>query len=78
MSKYIDNLKTEYNKLLKREKNAEKFLNEVANDEEAEKWTPLFMLITQKLSAMMIEFKKTTGREMTDDEVFNGFKDVSV
>lgn len=78
MSKYIDNLKTEYNKLLKREKNAEKFLNEVATDEEAEKWTPLFIKITQGLSKLMIDFKKSAGREMTDSEVLNGFKDVRV
>lgn len=74
----IDDLKCEYNKLLKREKNAEKYLNEVATDAEAEKWKPAFIKITQQLSMMMLDFKKATGREMTTDEILNGFKDVSV
>jgi len=74
----LKNLKIKYNKLLKREKNAENYLNNVASEKEAEKWTPLFMLITQKLSMMMIDFEKVTGREMTDDEISNGFKDVNI
>lgn len=77
MSKYIDNLKTDYNKLLKREKNAENYLDNVATDTEAERWKPEFIKITQDLSMMMLDFKKATGREMTDDEILHGFKDVS-
>lgn len=77
MSKFIDNLKLEYNKLLKREKGAEYFLNNVATAREIEKWEPEFIKITVELSILINKFKSTTGREMTVDEIINGFKDVA-
>lgn len=77
MSKFIDNLKQEYNKLLKREKNAENFLDNVATPKDIEKWTPEFIKITVELSAIINKFKSSSGRDMTVDEIINGFKDVS-
>lgn len=74
----IDKLKLEYNTQLKREKNAENFLNNVATEKEIEKWTPEFIKITENLGALIAVYKYLTGIDMTTDEIINGFKDVSM
>jgi hypothetical protein len=50
----------------------------VAKEKEIEKWTPEFIKITVELSNLINKFKATAGREMTTDEIINGFKDVSI
>lgn len=71
----LNNLKIEYNRLLKREKNAENYLTNVATDAEVEKWMPEFIKITNQLSNMMFKLEKILNREMTHDEIVNGFKE---
>lgn len=59
----LNNLKIEYNRLLKREKNAENYLTNVATDAEVEKWMPEFIKITNQLSNMMFKLEKILNRE---------------
>lgn len=68
----LKTLKENYNKVLEREKNAEKFLD-AATQEQFKKWFPEFNKIIKELSGMMKEFEKITGRKMTRYEVLNGF-----
>jgi hypothetical protein len=37
------------------------------------KYLKLFNEVTQQLSKLMIEIKAAIGREMTQDEILNGF-----
>lgn len=68
-------LKKNYNALLEREKKAEIYLeNDKVPQENREKWMPEFVKITEQLSLLMREYKKTTGTEMLDNEVLQGFK----
>lgn len=70
-------IKKEYNKLLRRAKQAEYYLNNVqAPEEKLNKWIKAFQEITVVLSFLMQRFKVAAGREMTEDEILNGFKDV--
>jgi hypothetical protein len=76
LSKHINNIKLEYNNLLEREKKAEEFLNK-ANEKQREKWTPEFIKITKDLSSLIYKFKSAIGREMTQDEILNGFRNIN-
>jgi len=67
--------KQKYNDLLLREKKAELFLeNSKVSQADKDKWMPKFVEITEQLSLLMREYKKTTGEEMTTEEVLQGFK----
>lgn len=68
----IIELKSEYNKILEREKKAEKYLNK-ATDEQLKKWLPEFNKIVRDLSKLMYEYRELTGNEMTDTEILEGF-----
>ena len=68
-------LRAAYNILIKREKNAEKFLEDNSYSiEKRDKWIPEFCRITECLSLLMIEYKNITGEVMKDDNVLNGFQ----
>ena len=68
-------LKQAYNVLIAREKKAEKFLeNNSYTIEKRDSWVPEFVKITECLSMLMIDYKKITGEEMNDDNIFNGFQ----
>ncbi|PRR85550.1 hypothetical protein [Clostridium luticellarii] len=68
----LEELKQEYNGLIKRELRAEKWMD-TADKEDIKKWMPNYMGITIKLSRLMAEYRKITGKEMSDKEVFKGF-----
>lgn len=78
LSKYISSLKVDYNKLLVRFHKGCDFLENKATEAEVEKWLPLLEKIISDLSMVIVNFKKTAGREMTTDEIINGFKDVRI
>ena len=64
-----------YNILIKREKKAEKYLeNNSIAQETRDKWLPAFTDITEQLSLLMRKHREITGNNMTDMEVLNGFK----
>lgn len=69
----LDKLKEIYNKLLEREKKAEKWM-ETAPQDEIDKWMPSYLEITRRLSKLMAEFEKVTGRPMTQEECLEGLK----
>lgn len=73
MSLGLEQLKRQYNKTLVREKKAEEFLNK-ATEEECRKWVPEFLKIIVQLSKMIKEYKKLTGKEMTEEDVREGFR----
>lgn len=68
----VDAIKIEYNSLLAREKKAEEYLNK-ATPEQLKKWLPEFEKIEIQLSRLIWKFAATAGREMTKDEILNGF-----
>lgn len=74
MSKYISGLKDDYNKLLVRFKKGCDFLENKATEAEVERWMPLLEKIISDLSMVIADFKRTAGREMTTDEIVNGFE----
>lgn len=65
-------LRKQYNDILAREKKAEEFFKN-ASPEEVEKWLPEYTKIIIKLSKLMEEYTKLTGKNMTSNEIFNGF-----
>jgi hypothetical protein len=70
----LEKLKKKYNELLATEKKAEAFFdNPMESMERKEKWLPRFIEITRDLSLMMKKYRELTGKEMTEDEVFEGF-----
>lgn len=70
----LEELKKKYNKVLATEKKAEAFFdNPMETMERKEKWLPRFIEITRDLSLMMKKYRELTGKEMTEDEVFEGF-----
>lgn len=70
-------IKKEYNKLLKRAKQAEHYLDSVqVPEDKLNKWIKAFQEITIVLSFLIQRFEVAAGRKMTDDEILNGFKDV--
>lgn len=73
LAEKLKELKINYNKLLKREKKAEGFINN-ATDEQLELWLPEFYKITGELSVMMLQYEILTGRAMTVEESQEGLK----
>ena len=65
-------LKEEYNVLLKREKAAEHYFN-TATGEQVDKWLPKYNEIVVGLSNLIIQVEKEDGRELTSEEILNGF-----
>lgn len=71
----LEELKKKYNEVLATEKKAEAFFdNPLETMERKEKWLPRFIEITRELSLMMKKYRELTGKEMTEDEVFEGFR----
>ena len=63
-----------YNNLLKREKKAEKFLNDDTIDiAKREKWIPEYEKIVSELGQMIKEYRKMTGYDMPSKEMMDGF-----
>ena len=79
----------EYNKLIKRIENAEKFLESdtyIGKDKKAhkyqsleeeihykEKWIPEYQKLVKETGLMAIKYKELTGYEMPIEEKMNGF-----
>jgi len=68
-------LKEKYNKLLQREKNAEKFFDD-KNILQTKKDACMeeYQNIVRGLSKMTRAYKEITGKEMSDEEVLNGIE----
>lgn len=63
-----------YNYNIGRIKKAEEFMSSPSTTiEQVEKWLPEYNKVVNELSKLMREFKKKTGYEMSDKEIFNGF-----
>ena len=70
----LNELKTHYNKLIKRYKTGADYLdNNGIPLEEREKWMDEFRNIIDGLNGLLKEFKKL-GIETTEDEIMNGFE----
>ncbi len=65
-------LKIQYSKLISREKMAQQFF-ETATFEAVDKWIPKYNELVRQLSGLIILYKKLTGKEMTESEMFDGF-----
>ena len=79
----------QYNKLIKRRENAEKFLNSETYigidkkphkyqslEEEIrykEKWIPQYQKLVKEVGLMAIKYKEITGYKMPIEELLNGF-----
>ena len=79
----------EYNKLIKRIENAEKFLKSdtyIGKDKKAhkyqsleeeirykEKWIPEYQKLVKETGIMAAKYKELTGYKMVMDELMNGF-----
>lgn len=68
----ITKLKEKYNHFLERNRKAEEYFKD-HTVEECLRYLKLFNEVTQQLSKLMIEIKAVLGREMTQDEILNGF-----
>lgn len=68
-------LKKEYNRLLKRNKNAEEFFK-TKSIAECLKYLNLFNEVTQELGRLIFIIEYITGEELDYDVKLNGFKDV--
>lgn len=68
-------LKEEYNKLIVRQKKADKFF-EGKTYEQCKKWIEEYQNIIVLLSCLMGEYEIKEGHSMSDDEILNGFKEV--
>ena len=80
---------TEYNKLISRIKNAEKFLESdtyIGKDKKThkyqsleeeirykEKWIPEYQKLVKETGIMATKYKKITGYKIPTDELMNGF-----
>ena len=80
---------TEYNKLIKRIENAEKFLKSdtyIGKDKKPhkyqsleeeirhkDKWIPEYQKLVRETGLMAIKYKEITGYKMVMDEFMNGF-----
>ena len=80
---------TEYNKLINRIKNAEKFLESdtyIGEDKKShkyqsleeeirykEKWIPEYQKLVKETGLMAAKYKEITGYEMPIEELLNGF-----
>lgn len=73
MLKKLLALKQDYNKLIARNKNAEKYFK-THTIAECEKQLELFNDVTRKLSLLKIQIEIVSGKKLTDFEVLNGFK----
>lgn len=69
----LEDLKKRYNRVLEREKKAEKWM-ETVPESEVQKWMPEYLKITKQLSGMMQEFREIAGRSMTQEECLEGLK----
>lgn len=70
----IVELKKEYNKLITRFNNGDKYCKEHLNDKNIDRYVKELCNIAQKLGAYIEEFRRL-GYEMSKDEVLNGFKE---
>lgn len=70
----LADLKEKYNKTISREQKAREWLDK-ATEKQLEKWLPEYHKIVNELSLMMQEYKALTNKEMTDKQVFEGFKE---
>lgn len=68
-------LKQKYNKLLERNRNAEKYFS-THTVQECEKYMDLFNQVTKDISNTIKEFKIVYGLELTDQQIIEGFKEV--
>ena len=82
----------EYNKLIKRIENAEKFLNSetyIGKDKKPhkyqsleeeirykDKWIPEYQKLIKQVGLMAIKYKELTGYEMPMDEKMKGYKEI--
>lgn len=75
MNEEVTKFKIEYNYWLKRRLDAESYF-ENNPDKLNYKYMEEFHKITKKLSLLIKEYYNITGKNMTDREVFEGFKEV--
>jgi len=68
----LEEIKLKYNKLLEREHKAEEWMQK-ASSKEVDKWLPNYTEIAKQLSNLMEEYKITTGEDMTEKQISNGF-----
>lgn len=68
----MENLKKEYNELIKRHTNAEEYFKS-HTVEECLQALELFQNITVKLSRLRKRIEPLLNREMTEKEIWNGF-----
>ena len=71
----IVEVKKKYNYWLGRYLKAEEFINS-SEPEEVDKYLGLFHQIVRELSSLLQIFRELTGREMTKDEMYEGFNEV--
>lgn len=72
----LDDLKKQYNDLLIRNRKAESFFK-TKSVRECIKYLDLFNEVTTKLSILRNELETLLKREMTKEEILEGFKEVS-
>ena len=74
LSEYIE----QYNQLIKREKKGEAYLdNPEVPAQEKEKWIGEFQKIIRALNDLIWLIEKELGRNMTSEEILNGFTGVA-
>lgn len=69
----LEKLKERYTQVIARERKAEEYF-QGKTERECEIWMPEYLKIIQQLSLMLGEYKRLTGKEMTEKEVWEGFK----
>lgn len=70
LSEYVE----QYNRLIKREKKGSAYLdNPDVPEQEKEKWIGEFQKILRALNDLISLIEKELGRNMTSEEILNGF-----
>lgn len=68
--------KQKYNDLLTREKKGAAYIDEPARTpREINKWLPIYMKICEELSEYMMIYKSIEHKEMSIEQVLEGFKE---
>lgn len=72
----LSDMQKQYNKLIARFNNASEFMDSDNPLAEKEKWQPEFNNIVNRLDDLIILIQKELGREMTAEEILNGFNGI--
>lgn len=74
----LEDIKRKYNACVKRRDKADAFYNNPnISQERKEQWMSEYLKLIQQLSVLIVLYERVTGKQMTEEQVWEGFKEVS-